>query len=230
MIRLDDVSIKRSGLTVCPNLTLEAQSGEITVVLGANGAGKTTLLDGIMGLTQISDGSITFDGKSISRLATHRRSSLGIGYIDQARSLFSRLTVAQNIAVVDRSPAALERAFAQFPRLRDRIHTRAGMLSGGEQQMLLIARALTAHPRMLLVDELSLGLAPNIVQELMQHMRQLADSGIGVLLVEQYADMALSIGDTAYVIEQGKIVTSGSAADLRRNRSRIESAYLGGDV
>ena len=227
-LELAGVTVQRHGLTVCRNVSLRAREGEITVLLGANGAGKTTLLDMITGRLPAHAGRITWHGQRIDRLPVHRRAARGIAYIDQARSVFSRLTVAENIAVVDPSPAALAHAFDLFPQLAARRDTRAALLSGGEQQMLLIARALAHRPRMLLIDELSFGLAPNLVHELMRTVADLARQGIGVVLVEQYAELALRIGTTGHIMQRGRIVRSGPCSELIRDENAIAASYLAG--
>ncbi|MGO1173149.1 MAG: ABC transporter ATP-binding protein, partial [Actinomycetaceae bacterium] len=165
-LTIEALTVPRGELTICRDVDLEVPEGEITVLLGPNGAGKTTLLDGIAGVLPAESGSVTLAGRRLDRLPVHRRASAGLAYAEQGRSVFSRLTVAQNLAVVDRSRAALTRAFDLFPRLAERRDVRAGLLSGGEQQMLILARALATRPRILMVDELSLGLAPQAVRTL----------------------------------------------------------------
>nr|WP_243752356.1 ATP-binding cassette domain-containing protein [Leucobacter weissii] len=191
--------------------------GEITVLLGANGAGKTTLLDGIAGVLPAAEGTVALAGRPIETLPVHRRAALGIAYVEQGRSVFSRLTVEQNLAVVDGSRDALGRAYEMFPRLAARRGVRAGLLSGGEQQMLVIARALATGPRILLVDELSLGLAPAVVRTLLGALADLADSGVGILLVEQFAEMALRIGSTAHLLRRGRVVRTAPCGELLRD-------------
>ena len=224
-LKVKGLTIKRGDLTICRDIDLTIPGGEITVLLGANGAGKTTLLDGIAGVLPAAAGSILLGAHSLAGLPVHRRASLGLSYIEQGRSVFFRLTVAQNLAVVDRSRHTRDEAFELFPRLADKRNVRAGLLSGGEQQMLIIARALATRPTMLLVDELSLGLAPRAVRMLMDTLVKLAESGIGVLLVEQYAEVALRIGTTAHVLERGRIVHSERCSTLLH--SRVSQYYLG---
>jgi len=229
-LRVDGLTVQRGGLTICRDVSLVVPEGEITVLLGPNGAGKSTLLDGIAGVLPASGGSVALDGRRIDALPAYRRSARGLAYVEQGRSVFSRLTVAQNIGVVDRSGAALERAFELFPRLSGRRNVRAGLLSGGEQQMLIIARALATRPRILLIDELSLGLAPKIVHTLADALTALAATGIGILLVEQFAETALRIGTDAHILQRGRIVRSDPCGELLRDPAALASPYLqGGD-
>ncbi|BDI22525.1 ABC transporter ATP-binding protein [Herbiconiux sp. L3-i23] len=225
-LHVSALTLRRGGLTICRNISLVVPEGEITVLLGANGAGKTTLLDGIAGVIPPADGAVTLQGRRIDTMTMHRRARHGLAYIEQGRSVFGHLTVTQNIAVVDRSPSALRRAFELFPRLAEKRTTRAGLLSGGEQQMLVIARALATRPRLLLVDELSLGLAPMVVNSLMQTLADLASTGVGVLLVEQFAEQALAIGTTAHIMQGGRIVRSAPCVDLLSDRAALAAPYL----
>ncbi|MFV0432632.1 MAG: ABC transporter ATP-binding protein [Leucobacter sp.] len=229
-LELRGVTVRRGEPTACRDVSLSVPAGEITVLFGANGAGKTTLLDGIAGVLPVS-GEVVLDGERIDRLPMHRRVARGLAYVEQGRSLFSRLTAAQNLAVVDRSRETLERAFALFPRLAGKHDVRAGLLSGGEQQMLMVARALATRPRYLLVDELSLGLAPQVVTVLVETLVKLAADGVGVLLVEQFVETALEVGQTAHIMQRGRIVSSAPCRALRENRaapvsSRLLSDYL----
>lgn len=225
-LEVSGLTLKRGGLTICRDISLVVPEGEITVLLGTNGAGKTTLLDGIAGVIPPADGAVSLQGRRIDALTMHRRAAHGLAYIEQGRSVFARLTVTQNIAVVDRSSSALERAFELFPRLGEKRNARAGLLSGGEQQMLVIARALATGPRLLLVDELSLGLAPKIVSTLMETLAGLASRGVGILLVEQFAAQALAVGTTAHIMQGGRIVRSAPCVDLLSDRAAIEAPYL----
>lgn len=213
-LRVQGLTVRRGALTICRDIDLDVPRGEITVLLGANGAGTTTLLDAIAGVLPSAAGEIHLGGTRIDRLPPHRRAGHGLGYVEQGRSVFAGLTVAQNIAVVDGSAAASERAFDLFPRLAERRDTRAGLLSGGEQQMLVIARALASRPGILLVDQLSLGLAPQILHSLLETLSQLAQSGVGILLVEQYAEAALRVGATAHLMQQGRIEQQQACATV----------------
>lgn len=233
-LRVEGVTVRRGGLTICRDVSLEVPEGEITVLLGANGAGKSTLLDGIAGVIPMASGTISLGGRGgarrIDAMPMHRRATRGLAYVEQGRSVFSRLTVAQNLAVVDGSRQALERVFELFPRLESRRDVRAGLLSGGEQQMLLIARTLATRPRVLLVDELSLGLAPAVVRTLVATLAELAREGTGILLVEQFAETALGVGTTAHIMQRGRIVRTERCDALLRDRASILSPYfLGGE-
>jgi branched-chain amino acid transport system ATP-binding protein len=220
-LRLENVTVKRGGLTLCHNVDLAVPPGEITVLLGPNGAGKTTLLDCIAGKLSSATGAIRLDGERIDELPMHRRSARGLSYIEQGRNFFSKLTVAQNIAVVDRSPQALAHAFALFPQLEKKSNLKASLLSGGEQQMLMIAVALATRPRYLLIDELSLGLSASAIAALTKVLTSLAKSGMGILVVEQFVDIALRIGSTAHIMHHGKIVQSGSCSAMLNDRNSI---------
>ncbi len=222
------LTVRRGGLTICRDIDLVVPVGEITVLLGANGAGKSTLLDGLSGVLPVAAGAIHLDGHSLTRLPPHRRAARGLAYVEQGRTVFERLTVRQNLAVVDRSRRTLDRSFELFPRLAEKRDIRAGLLSGGEQQMLVIARALATDPRVLLVDELSLGLAPRVVRTLMEALVGLAATGVGVLLVEQYAQLALEVGTTAHVMRQGRIVRSAACATLLADRDALLSSHYFG--
>ncbi|WP_449282824.1 ABC transporter ATP-binding protein [Leucobacter sp.] len=222
------VSVRRGGLPVCRDVSFTVPAGEITVLLGANGAGKSTLLDGISGLLPLAAGRVEIDGRRIDGLPVHRRAARGLAYVQQERSVFASLTVAQNLAVVDGSRAAFARACELFPRLAAKRDTRAGLLSGGEQQMLLVARALAGRPRFLLVDELSLGLGPSVVTALVDALAGLARKGVGILLVEQFVETALRVGTTAHILERGRVVRSAPCGELLRDRASLISPYLGG--
>jgi branched-chain amino acid transport system ATP-binding protein len=225
-LNLEGVSVRRSGSDVVRNAALCVAPGEITVLLGANGAGKTTLLEAISGVLPVAAGRITLADEPLHTLLPLQRAQRGLIHIEQGRSVFAGLTVRENLLVAGR-PDELEASFALFPELHPRREVLAGLLSGGEQQMLVIARALLRRPRMLLIDELSLGLAPMVVRRLLHQVRELADSGVGVLLVEQFAALALALGDRAYVLRHGAMAYSGSCAELRDDPELLRQAYLG---
>lgn len=225
-LMLEGVSVMRGGLTICRDVTLAVPRGEITVLLGANGAGKTTLLDGVMGLAPLAGGSIRFGSRRIDGMPVYRRAAQGLAYVEQGRSVFAGLTVAQNIAVVDRSRAALAAAFELFPQLAGKRDVRADRLSGGEQQMLVIARALATRPTLLLIDELSLGLAPTVVRSLLDVLAEQARQGMGVLLVEQFAEAALRVGATAHIMQSGRIARSEACGILLQDHASVLSPYF----
>jgi branched-chain amino acid transport system ATP-binding protein len=225
-LRLENITVKRGGLTLCHNVDLSVPPGEITVLLGPNGAGKTTLLDCIAGKVRSASGTIHLDGERIDDLPMHRRSARGLAYIEQGRNFFSKLTVAQNIAVVDRSTQALAHAFALFAQLEKKSNLKASLLSGGEQQMLMIAVALATRPRYLLIDELSLGLSASAIAALTKVLTSLAKSGMGILVVEQFVDVALRMGSTAHLMHHGKIVQSGPCSAMLNDRNSIIHPYF----
>ena len=213
-------------------VSLEVRAGEIVALLGANGAGKTTLLRTISGVQPTSAGEIRFEGVRIERMPAHRRVGLGIAQVPEGRQLFTPLSVEDNLRLgawtrssVDLT-AELARIFAMFPLLDALRHTAAGALSGGQQQMLAIGRALMAKPRLILLDEPSMGLAPILVDQILTVVADLKKSGMTVLLVEQNANAALAIADRGYVIETGRITVSGDSAMLLADR-RVQSGYLG---
>jgi branched-chain amino acid transport system ATP-binding protein len=214
-------------------VSFSVEQGGITAILGANGAGKTTLLRAVSGLLR-RRGSIRFDGQPIERIATEDIARLGVAHVPDGRGTFLDLTTEENLRVgaytrKDRRAVAqdLERMFTYFPRLKERRRQQAGTLSGGEQQMLAVSRALMLRPRLLLLDEPSFGLAPLVVQDIFRIMRGInTDEGVSVLLVEQNAALALELADRAYVLETGQVVISGSAAEVGSNES-VRRAYLG---
>jgi branched-chain amino acid transport system ATP-binding protein len=222
------VSVDRGGLPVVREVDLVAESGRISVVLGANGAGKTTLLEGISGIVPVSGGTIEIDGQPVQKARPGDRSRAGLAHVEQGRTVFRQLTTEENLRAGLRDGAGLADAYALFPELVQRRDIRANLLSGGEQQMLVIARALLTRPRVLLVDEMSAGLAPVIVTRLMNAVRRLADEGLAILLVEQFAALALSIGDRAYVMRRGRIVHDGDCAALLKTPDELHRLYLGG--
>lgn len=224
-LALSRVTVARDGLPICREIDVKAPQGEVTVLLGPNGAGKTTLLESISGVLPVAAGSILLDGHELRRMRREKRARLGLAHVEQGRTVFSRLTVRDNLLAAG-SSEKLPELLGMFPALEARRDLRAGLLSGGEQQMLVVARALASEPKMLLLDELSLGLAPTIVQQLMKVVRKLADQGIGILLVEQYAALALEIGDNAYILDRGEIGYSGNCQELRENPERLLGSYL----
>jgi branched-chain amino acid transport system ATP-binding protein len=215
------------------DVSLRVDAGEIVSVIGPNGAGKTTLINAISGLLRSTKGSIAFDGKEMSRVPAHEFCRHGIALVPEGRRLFTRMSVEENLEIGCYISAAravraasLQRVYGLFPILREKSRQLAGELSGGQQQMLAIGRALMARPRIVLFDEPSLGLAPTIVDDMFEIIRRVRDDGAAVLLVEQNVLQAIEIADRAYVLEQGRIVTCGLPADLLQ-QPHIREAYLG---
>jgi len=215
-------------------VSLTVGEGEAVALVGANGAGKTTLLKALAGLVEVADGGITFRGRTITRLPADERVGLGIALVPEGRRLFGRLRVRENLTLgtyTNKDPAhragRLGFVYSLFPILRERAEQRAGTLSGGEQQMLAMARALLVKPKLLLLDEMSQGLAPTVVQQLFQRIDLFRQQGTAVFLVEQFVDSALAVADRAYVFEQGTIAHEAPAALLRRDQTVLASSYLG---
>jgi branched-chain amino acid transport system ATP-binding protein len=234
MLRLDDVRAYYGHIQALQGISLEVRKGEIVTLLGTNGAGKTTTLKTISGLLHPRAGRVVFEGRDISEVAPHAIVRAGVGHAPEGRRIFSRLTVLENLqmggytrtrAEIDED---LERVYVLFPRLRERMSQKGGTLSGGEQQMLAIGRALMTRPRVLLLDEPSLGLAPILVQQIFSIIREINQAGMTVLLVEQNALQALSVADRGYVLQTGQVVLAGTSQELRENET-VRKAYLGED-
>ena len=206
-------------------VSLEVAAGRITTLLGRNGAGKTTTLRSLMGLTPAREGSITVFGQDTTRWPSFRIAALGVGYVPEGRRIFPNLTVEENLKVpIERpGPWSIERIYQLFPRLAERRQNRGRQLSGGEQEMLAIARALLLNPQLLMLDEPSQGLAPLVVREVFRVVAQMRDEGLSVLLVEQNARMSLAIADHAYVLDDGAIVYSGPASELAADEERVQA-------
>ena len=232
MLRLDHVTAGYRRLQILHEVDLEVRAGEIVALIGANGAGKTTTLRAVSGLVHLSSGSITFDGESIGGSRPDRIVRRGLIHVPQDRGLFGPLSVAENLQMGtytrDRSEtaAALEQVFDLFPILASRRGQRADTMSGGQQQMLAIGRAMMARPRLLTLDEPSIGLAPNLVTQVLDAVVKIRDAGVTVLIVEQNATHALRISDRAYVLESGAVAIEGRGADLVDD-DRVRTAYLG---
>lgn len=218
--------VNRAGLPVVRGASLLVMRGSVSVLLGANGAGKTTMLEGLSGITPVSGGAIELDGEAIQSLRPGDRARKGLAHVEQGRTVFQGLTADENLRAASRR-ADLKLAYDLFPELEKRRDVRAGLLSGGEQQMLVIARALLTNPKTLMIDEMSAGLAPVVVARLMSAVRRLADHGLAVLLVEQFAALALSIGDRAYVLRRGQIVYDGECGALAGSPEVLHRLYLG---
>ncbi|MFC3166755.1 ABC transporter ATP-binding protein [Paracoccus fontiphilus] len=232
MLTVEGLRSRYGRIEVLHGIDLHVDSGEIVTVVGANGAGKTTLLKCLSGTQQVSGGSITFRGEGLTGVPAHRRPARGLTQSPEGRQIFTNLTVEENLRLGaylftdDRVEKDMEDAFAMFPILREKRNLAAGGLSGGQQQMLAMARALMGRPSCLLLDEPSMGLAPIIVQQIFDVVSGLKALGVTVLLVEQNAFGALKIADRGYVMETGRITMSGAAADLIAD-PRIREAYLG---
>ena len=233
MLELKDVEVYYGMIQAIKGISFEVNEGEVIALIGANGAGKTTTLHTITGLLSPKAGSIFFDGQDITKTPAHKIVSLGMAHVPEGRRVFSQMTVYQNLKMgaytrSDKSEidAALEMVYKRFPRLEERKNQLAGTLSGGEQQMLAMGRALMSHPKIILMDEPSMGLSPILVNEIFDIIRSVNEARTTVLLVEQNAKKALDIADRAYVLETGKIVTSGDAKELM-NDDAIKKAYLG---
>ena len=234
LLELEDVKVSYGGIRALKGISLRVFPGEIVAMIGANGAGKTTTLKSIMGLLPIASGTVKLAGRSLADDATEKRVEDGISLAPEGRAIFPNLTVLENLelgAYVHRDPATMKETIEDvtklFPRLGERMRQEGGTLSGGEQQMLAIGRALMARPQLLLLDEPSLGIAPKLVQQIFQAIAEIAKSGVTILLVEQNTRIALATSQRAYVLRTGEIALEGDAKDLASN-PEIQAAYLGG--
>jgi branched-chain amino acid transport system ATP-binding protein len=232
LLRVESLSVAYGAIVALRGVDFEVGSGEIAALIGSNGAGKSTLLRAVSGLLRPRSGAIWFDGTDITSERADRRVARGISQVPEGRRIFANLTVRENLQMGAylrdaRDSSAYDRALALFPRLSERLGQSAGTLSGGEQQMLAIGRALMAQPRLLLLDEPSLGLAPLLVQQIFSIIAEINAQGTTVVLVEQNARQALRVAQRAYVLETGAVTLSGAAADLARDE-RVRRAYLGG--
>lgn len=226
-LKLTDVAVSRGAGPVIAHVSLSVAPGEITALVGPNGAGKTSLLESISGVVTPSHGTVALDDVDITRASRRKRFKAGIVHVEQGRAVFPSLTVRENLELTATTPAGLEQVLEMFPELNKRIDSPTALLSGGEQQMVVLARAFAAGPKILLIDEMSLGLAPVVFLRLLPVVQTIAATGVGVLLVEQFAHLALKIADTAHVITGGKVSHSGPAAELVANPEQLQRAYLG---
>ena len=233
MLEIKNLKVSYGMIQAIKGISFEVNKGEVIALIGANGAGKTTILHTITGLLNADSGSVTYEGKDITRMPGHKIVSMGIAHVPEGRRVFANMTVLQNLKLgaytrKDKAEIAetLEMVYTRFPRLKERKNQLAGTLSGGEQQMLAMGRALMSHPQIILMDEPSMGLSPIFVNEIFDIIEEVSKSGTTVLLVEQNAKKALSIADRAYVLETGNIVLEGKASELLDNDS-IRKAYLG---
>jgi branched-chain amino acid transport system ATP-binding protein len=233
LLEVRDLTTAYGGLVAISDISLEVEEGEIVVVAGANGAGKSTLLKSISGLEKPKSGTVSFAGDRIDRLAGHLVTARGLAYVPENKRLFPRLSVRDNLRLgswlhrkeADRE-APLERVFALFPRLEERLDQRAGTLSGGEQQMLAISRALMTRPRLLMLDEPSQGIMPKLVDEIFEAVKVIRSTGVTILLVEQRLVESLEIADRAYVLQTGRVVLSGPSEQIAGD-PEVRRAYLG---
>ena len=233
ILEAKDISSGYGEVQILWGASLSLEEGKLTSLVGANGVGKTTLLRTIVGLNKPWEGSIWFEGEDLSKLPAHAKASLGLVLVPEGRQLFTDMTVFENLemgATAKRSRAKmadnLEKVYTMFPRLKERSSQKSGTLSGGEQQMLAVARGVMADPKVLIIDELSLGLAPVLVLDLFGSLKKLKDEGITILLVEQNVQMALAVSDYGYVLAEGRNKMQGPARELINNEE-IRSAYLG---
>lgn len=233
MLQIEQINTFYGKIQALHGLSLEVKQGEIVTLIGANGAGKSTLLMTLCGNPKAASGSIRYLGEELLGQPTHQIMRKGIAIVPEGRRVFARLTVEENLSMggffSDKNSyqEQLARVLELFPRLAERFNQRAGTMSGGEQQMLAIGRALMSQPRLLLLDEPSLGLAPIIIQQIFAIIEQLREAGVTIFLVEQNANQALKLADRGYVLENGRIVTQGSGAQLLQD-SQVRAAYLGG--
>ena len=234
MLRVEDINVYYGAIHAIKGISLEVNDGEIVALIGSNGAGKSTTLRTISGLMKPKTGRIMYDGEDITGVPAHKIVGKGLCQVPEGRHVFANLTVLENVELgaylrTDKEGIAkdMEMVFEKFPRLLERKDQLSGTLSGGEQQMLAMARALMSRPKLLLLDEPSMGLAPLLIKEIFNIIKEINASGTTVLLVEQNANMALSIADKAYVLETGRITLSGTAAELASSEE-VRKAYLGG--
>nr|WP_202505918.1 ABC transporter ATP-binding protein [Streptomyces sp. SID1046] len=235
MLQVEDLKVAYGKIEAVKGISFEVNEGEIVCLVGTNGAGKTTTLRTLSGLIKPKSGSITFDGQPLAAVPAHKIVSLGLAHSPEGRHIFPRLTIAENLQLgaflrTDKEgiEADVQRAYEMFPILGERRKQAAGTLSGGEQQMLAMGRALMSRPKLLMLDEPSMGLSPLMMQKIMATIKDLKAAGMTILLVEQNAQAALSLSDSAHVMEIGKIVLSGTGRDLLHNED-VRKAYLGED-
>ncbi len=233
VLKVENLHVYYGSIHAIKGVSFEVGEGEIVTLIGANGAGKSTTLNTVGGLLKPREGTIEFEGKSILGVAPHKVVSEGMALCPEGRRVFAQLSVKENLEMgaytrpASEIPETLEKVYEQFPRLKERETQMAGTLSGGEQQMLAMGRALMSKPRLLMLDEPSMGLAPILVDQIFEIIETLNKAGTTILLVEQNAQMALSIADRAYVLETGRIVNTGTGKDLLNDDS-VKKAYLGG--
>jgi len=234
MLKLNSVNVSYGAIQAVRDVSIEVPKGEVVTIIGANGAGKSTLLKSIVGLEPVNKGQVLLEGRDITSTPAHRRTGLGVALSPEGRGVFADQSVRDNLLLgaystkedAARTEQKIEQFFVLFPRLRERQEQFAGTLSGGEQQMLAIARALMSEPKLLLLDEPSLGLAPLIIKDIFSTIRMLRETGLTILLVEQMANQALAVADHAYVLETGRITHQGKGSDLL-NDPKVRAAYLG---
>ena len=234
MLRLNSVNVSYGAIQAVRDVSIEVPKGEVVTIIGANGAGKSTLLKSIVGLEPVTNGQVFLDGQDITSTPAHRRTGMGVALSPEGRGVFSDQSVRDNLLLgayskkinAAQTEQKIEHFFGLFPRLRERQEQFAGTMSGGEQQMLAIARALMSEPKLLLLDEPSLGLAPLIIKDIFNTIRTLRETGLTILLVEQMANQALAVADHAYVLETGRITHQGKGSDLL-NDPKVRAAYLG---
>ena len=233
ILKVDDINVWYGSIHAIKGISFEVYEGEIVTLIGANGAGKSTTLNTNSGLLHSKTGSVTFQGKNLAKIPPHKVVEQGLAQVPEGRRVFLQMTVKENLEMgaytmpAGGVQADLEMVYDLFPRLKERYRQVAGTLSGGEQQMLAMGRALMSHPKLLMLDEPSMGLAPILVEQIFEIIRNLHQHGSTILLVEQNAQAALSIADRGYVLETGKIVTTGTGAELLSSPA-IKKAYLGG--
>ncbi len=232
MLKVDDIHVYYGNIHAVKGISFHVDEGEIVSLIGANGAGKSTILKTISGILRAKSGNISFLGQDISKTEAHKIVRQGLAHVPEGRRIFLKMTVMENLEMgaftrKEVSKADIEMVFERFPRLKERQSQIAGTLSGGEQQMLAMGRALMSHPKLLMLDEPSMGLAPLLVEQIFDIIKTLHNAGTTILLVEQNAGMALEIADRAYVLETGRIILSGTGAELSQSEE-IKRAYLGG--
>jgi branched-chain amino acid transport system ATP-binding protein len=232
LLEVKDLHVSYGAVQALKGLSISVNKGEIVTLLGSNGAGKSTLLRAIMSMVNVKRGEIVYEGQSIKSWATDRMVKNGISLVPEGRGILATLTVEENLELGGyHQPdprASFKEVFELFPICEQRLHQSAGTLSGGEQQMVAIGRALIARPRLLLLDEPSLGLAPRIIQNIFKLIEKIRESGVSILLIEQNVHMALKVADRGYVIQNGRVVMTGTAAELKANTEDTQAAYLGG--
>ena len=233
LLEVQDIQVYYGMIQALKGVSFSVNEGEVIALIGANGAGKTTTLHTVTGLLRAKSGHIIYDGQDITKVPPHKIVTMGMAHVPEGRRVFANMTVLQNLKMgaftrsdKNEIDATIEKVYKRFPRLKERQNQTAGTLSGGEQQMLAMGRALMSQPKIILMDEPSMGLSPKLVKEIFSIIRKLHEQGITILLVEQNAKMALSIADRAYVLETGRITMEGDAKELLNNE-QVRKAYLG---